>query len=509
MTASTPRRWWIMGALMTSMILVGLDGTVLNVALPTLATDLRATTAQLQWVLDAYILVLAGLMLPLGALADRIGRKPVLLAGVVVFTAGSLAAAYAGTPGWLIVTRAVMGVGAAVILTVPLAVLPTVFAPEERPRAIATMMVAMGLGLPLGPIVGGWLLQHFWWGSVFLLNVPLGIAAVIALVALLPDSRDVTARRTDGVGAVLSTAGLVGVVYAVVEAPTRGWTSAPVLGFAALGLALLAAFTAWERRTDAPMIDLGLFARPRFTWGSLSATIASFAMLGMLFVLPLYLQTVQGHDPLGTGVRLLPMIGGLVVGAKLGERATTRLGSRVPVVAGLGVIVAGLLWGSTIDAATAYAQLAGVLALLGLGMGVTMTPAMDAALGEVPEDRAGAGSALTMAVRQVGGALGVAVLGSVLNAVYTSRLDVGALPPALAGTARESVAAGLAVARTAGDAALAASATGAFVDAMGVAMLTSAGVAVVGMLLAGLLLPARADRAAAPAPTEPQGTMAL
>ena len=500
------RRWLIMGALMLSMIIVGLDGTVLNVALPTLATALHAGTSQLQWILDGYILALAGLMLPVGALADRVGRKRVLIAGVTVFTLGSLSASYAVSPAWLIATRGVMGVGAAVILTVPLAVLPTLYTPQERPRAIATIMVAMGLGLPLGPIVGGWLLQHFWWGSVFLINVPVGIAAVAALAAFLPNSRDEAARRMDVVGAVLSTAGLVAFVYAVVEAPDRGWTSGPVLGFGALGLVLLAGFTWWEGRTADPMIDLPLLARPRFGWGTACATVASFAMLGMLFVLPLYLQVVRGNDPLGTGVRLLPMIGGLVVGAKLGERATERTGNRLPVVAGLAVITVGLLWGTTVTVTSDYLPVAGWLGLLGLGMGLTLTPAMDAALGEVPPARSGAGSALSMALRQVGGALGIAVLGSVLNAVYTAHLAVAGLPAALADTARESVAAGFGVARATGNAALAASAAQSFVDGMRVVMLVSAGVAVLGIAVAAALLPARgtesepAEPALAPVP---------
>jgi len=492
MESRPTHRYWVLGALMLSMIVVGLDSTVLNVALPTLATQLHATTSQLQWIVDAYLLVLGGLMLPLGALADRVGRKPVLVAGVVVFTLGSLTAAYVTSPGWLIATRAVMGMGAAVVLTVPLAVLPTIFTPAERPRAIATMMVAMGLGLPLGPIVGGWLLQHFWWGSVFLINVPIGVLALVALALLLPGSRDTAAGRTDLVGAALSTAGLVALVYGVVEAPERGWTSGAVLGLGGLGVVLLAGFAWWESRVTDPMIDLTLLGRPRFGWGTACATIASFAMLGMLFVIPLYLQAVRGNDPLGTGLRLLPMIAGLIMGARIGERATVRLGNRVPVVAGLGVIVAALGWGSTVAVDTVYLPIACWLALLGLGMGLTMTPAMDAALGEVPPERSGSGSALTMALRQVGGALGVAVLGSVLNAVYTQRLDVTGLPAGAAATARESVAAGLAVARRTGSTALADSAAQSYVHAMSTVMLTSAGTAVLGMVLAAILLPARA-----------------
>lgn len=487
------RRWWVLGALMLSMIVVGLDSTVLTVALPTLATAIHASTSQLQWVQDAYILVLAGLMLPFGAVADRIGRKPVLIGGVAVFTAGSLAAAYAGSPGWLIATRAGMGAGAAVILTVPLAVLPTIFAPQERPRAIATMIVAMGAGLPLGPIVGGWLLEHYWWGSVFLINVPVGALALLALTVLLPDSREQTVARHDGAGAVLSIAGLVALVYGIVEAPERGWSSGVVIVSVGLGLVLLAAFTWWEARSAAPMIDLRLLGRPRFGWGTACATLVSFAMLGLLFALPQYLQLVRGHDPLGTGLRLLPLIGGLVVGAKLGEAATTRLGTRIPVVAGLGVTAAGLLWGATVTVDTGYGPIAGWLTLIGIGMGITMTPAIDAALGEIPAGRYGAGSALTMAVRQVGNALGIAVLGSILNAGYTARLDVAGLPAPLAHTARQSVAAALTVARSTRDGALADSAAQAYTHGMSLAILTSAGLAVLGLIVAAFVMPARAD----------------
>jgi EmrB/QacA subfamily drug resistance transporter len=491
MTFDTRHRWWILGALMLGLILVGLDGTILNVALPTLATALQAKTSQLQWVVDSYLLTLAGLMLPLGAIGDRFGRKRVLLSGITIFTLGSLAAAYATSPGELIAVRAFMGAGAAILATVTLAVLPIIFTPDERPKAIATAMVAMGLGLPLGPIIGGWLLQHCWWGSVFLVNVPVGVLALIAVAVLLPESRDEAPPAIDVVGALLSTAGLVSLVYAVVEAPNAGWTSLKVLGFGGLGLAVLTVFTGWERHTPTPMVDLGLIIRPRFGWGTLCATLATFAMLGLLFVLPLYLQAVRGHDPLATGVRLLPMIGGLIVGAKIGEAATTRVGNRTPVVAGLTVILTGLGWATTIAVDTPYLPMAGWLTLIGLGMGLTMTPAMDAALGEVPAGQSGAGSALTMALRQVGGAFGVAVLGSVLNARYTDRLDVTGLPDPLAHTARESVAAGMAVAHQTGDTALASSAAHAYVHAMSGVMITSSALTVAGIIIAITLLPAR------------------
>src|SRR4051794_1015470 len=491
--ARTPRRWWVLGALILSVILVGLDSTILNVALPTLAADLGASTAQLQWIVDAFVLVLAGLLLPAGAVADRFGRRPVLVGGIAVFTLGSLAAAYSGTATWLIVARAVMGVGAAVIMTVPLAVLPSLFAADERPKAVATITVALGLGLPLGPIVGGWLLEHLWWGSVFLINVPLGVAAAVGVALLLPDTREPSPAPVDVLGAVLSTAGLVAVVYAVVEAPGQGWTSASVLSAGGAGVVLLAAFVLWERRTAAPMVDLSLLSRPRFTWGTVSATVAMFAMLGLLFVVPLYLQSVRGFDPLGTGLRLLPVILGLVVGAKVGERLTVRLGSRIPVVSGLLAIAAALVWGSTLEVGTAYGVMSGWLAVTGVGLGLTITPAMDAVLGEVPPEHSGSGTALTMALRQVGGALGVAVLGSLASAAYTGRLDVSGLPGPAASAVEDSVAGGMAVARALGSRALADDVTGAYVHAMTVVLLTTAALALAGAVLTALRLPARGE----------------
>src|SRR4051794_2974355 len=486
------RRWWVLGALILSVILVGLDSTILSVALPTLAADLGASTAQLQWIVDAFVLVLAGLLLPAGALADRVGRRPVLVGGIVVFTLGSLAAAYSGTATWLIVARPVMGAGAAVILTVPRAVLPSISGPDERPKAIAAVTVALGLGLPLGPILGGWLLQHVWWGAVFLINVPLGVLAAIGVAVLLPRSRGTSSTALDLAGAALSTAGLVGVVYAVVEAPARGWTSAPVLVAGLAGVVLLAGFVVRERRTATPMVDLALLTRPRFTWGTVAATLAMFAMLGLLFVVPLYLQSVRGFDPLGTGLRLLPVILGLVVGAKAGERLTVRLGARIPVVAGLLVIAGALAWGATLEVATPYGVLAGWLSLTGAGLGLTITPAMDAVLGEVPDEHSGSGTALTMALRQVGGALGVAVLGSLAGAAYTGRLDVSGLPAPAASAVEDSVAGGMAVARALGSESLAAQVSAAYVHAVTVVLLVTAGIAVGGAVLAALRLPARA-----------------
>jgi len=489
---ATTRRWWALGALVLSLLTFGFDATILNVALPNLATALHAGTAELQWMIDAYVLVLAGLLLPAGALGDRFGRKAFLLLGLALFGAASVLASYAGGADTVIAARALMGVGAAILTPVTAAVIPTLFPPAERPKAIAFLAIGLGAGVPLGPIIGGYLLRHFWWGSVFLVNVPVVVLAMIAVAVLVPESKDPEPRRVDVVGGLLSTAGMVAFVYAVIAAPEQGWASVRVVAGGLGGLALLVAFVAWERRVAEPMIDLRLFGRPRFLWGSVAGTVASFGMFGLLFVLPLYLQAVRGVDALGTGVRLLPMMAGLIVGARVSERIGARFGARTPIAAGLGLITAGLTLGAWTGVASGYAFVATWLAVTGLGVGLALAPAMDAVLGELPPERSGSGAALTMALRQVGGALGVALLGSLASAVYTGQLDRDAgLPPAAAEASRDSVAGAVAVAARLGDAALAADARQAFAAAMSVVLLACAAVTAVGAVgvLAGLRRP--------------------
>jgi EmrB/QacA subfamily drug resistance transporter len=489
------RRWWALGALVICMLTLGLDGTILNVAVPTLASELHASTGELQWILDAYILVFAGLLLPMGVLGDRIGRKKLLLAGLVLFAAASVLATYAQTSGQLIAARAVMGLGSAIMTPVATAILPVLFAAEERGRAVAVIATAMGLGVPLGPIVGGWLLDHFWWGSVFLINVPVALLGLVAAAVLIPESKDPDPRPGDLPGGVLSTAGLVALVYGVIEAPRRGWGDPNVLGAIGVGAALLAGFALWERHTRYPMIDLRLFSRPRFLWGTTSATLGTFALFGLLFTLPQYLQVVAGHDAFSTGVRLLPLMAGLILGASGSDRIVKWVGTTGPVAAGLAVIAAGLGWGATTSVSDGYALAAGWLTVVGFGVGLSLAPAMDAVLGELPPERAGSGTALTMTLRQVGGALGVALLGSVLQSAYTSRLDVSRLPGgtggAVAQAARDSVAGAMAVAARLGDAALAASARTAYVFGMDVVLVVCALIAAAGAVLVALRLPPR------------------
>ena len=490
---SSPKRWWALVAIVLCALTLGFDSTILNVGLPTLATALDAGTSELQWIVDAYVLVFAGLILPMGALGDRYGRKRLLLLGLALFAASSLFAVYAGGAAGVIAARALMGVGAAILTPLTLATLPVMFAPHERSKAIALMTMGMGIGLPLGPIIGGYLLEHFWWGSIFLINVPVAVIALIAVATLIPESRARDPKPVDLAGGVLSTAGLVLFVYGVIEAPVRGWTDPLVLAALVAGVALLVGFAAVERRLAAPMIDLRWFRRPRFAWGSAAATIVSFSLFGLLFVLPQFFQAVRGDDALAVGLRLLPLIGGLFFGAPLAARLTTKLGAKIPVVLGMGIAAAALLVGTRTEVGSEYGFIAAWLAVAGFGIGLALSPSMEAVLGELPNDEAGSGSAVTMSLRQTGGALGVALLGSLLSAVYRNGVGDGA--PAVA---RESVTGAVALAGQLGDAALAATARAAYVDAMAAVLLACAGLAVVGAVLAAVLLPARADAGSGP-----------
>jgi EmrB/QacA subfamily drug resistance transporter len=495
------RRWWALGALVLCVLTLGLDVTILNVALPTVASDLAVGTGALQWIVNAYVLVFAGLMLPAGALGDRYGRRRLLLLGLAVFGTACLAAAWADSAAALIAVRAVMGAGAAIIMPIVLAVITVLFDERERGKAVSLVVVGIGVGLPLGPIVGGWLLQHFWWGSIFLINVPVVAVAMAALVVLLPESRDPHPAAADVAGGVLSTAGLVALVYGIVEAPARGWGQPLVLTAFAAAVVLLAGFVAWELRTPQPMIDLRLFRNAQFAWGTTAATFASFAMFGLLFTLPQYLQFVHGYDAFGTGLRLLPLIAGIVVGAPLAQQLAARTSYRLPVAAGLLLAAIGLGIGATTDVSSGYGFVAGWLAVAGFGTGMSLTPAMDAVLAVLPPQRAGSGTALTMALRQVAGALGVALLGSLLAAGYTSRLDTSGLSAPLAEQAGDSVTAALAIAARTGDTTLTLSAHNAFVHGMALALAASAAVAAVAAALSVAFLPGRPGRPATAAAT--------
>jgi EmrB/QacA subfamily drug resistance transporter len=491
------RRWWALLVLCLSLVVIGMDNTILNVALPTLARELSATASELQWMVDSYVLVFAGLLLTMGALGDRFGRKLALNIGLLVFVAGSVASAFAGSAGFLIFSRAVMGVGGALIMPSTLSIITNVFPPRERGRAIGVWAGVAGFGIVLGPVIGGWLLEHFWWGSVFLVNVPVAAVAILAGWALVPESKDPNATPLDPVGAVLSIAALVTLVYGIIEAPENGWTDAFTLGAFAAAAVLSIVFIWWERRVEHPMLRMEFFRNPRFSAASAAITLVFFAMFGSIFLLTQHLQFVLGYSPLEAGLRVLP-VAVLIVAAPLSARLVEAIGTKVVVFVGLLTVAAGLTLLSTVEVSTGYGLVAGSIAVIGAGMGFTMAPATESIMGSLPLAKAGVGSAMNDTTRMVGGALGVAVLGSVLASSYGSAIEpaLRGAPPQLAQAAGDSIGAASTIASRLGPAGrpLLDAARAAFVDGMGDAVLVGAAVAALGAVLVLLFLPARPVR---------------
>jgi EmrB/QacA subfamily drug resistance transporter len=506
--ARSPRRWWALAALTLSVLIIGLDGTVINVALPTLSRELGADSAQLQWIGGGYLLALSVAMLPVGMLGDRYGHKRLLVTGISLFGLASLAGIRAGSPAELIAVRSVLGLGAAMIMPLSMAILPRIFAREELPRAVAVWTAATALGMPVGPVVGGWLLNRFWWGSVFVLNVPVVAVALVAAVWLLPSDRG--RERTadvpfDVLGAVLGMVGITALVYGTILVPDDGWADPRVLGGIVGGAGVLAAFLVRQRRTAHPLVDLGLFADRAFRWGTLLAVFVNFAVMGILFVVPQYLQSVLGHDALGTGVRILPLIGGLMAAAALSEALVPRFGARRVIPAGLALLAAGSMLAATTGTGDGYGFAAVWLTLTGLGFGIAVVPATSLVLGSLPAERTGQGTSLLETVQQVGGVLGVAGLGSALSAGYLGRLRVHGLSHSAAGAARDSVTGADGVAARLHDPALLASAHGAFVHGMNLVMMVCGASALAAAVLGLLFLPDSGPKAAHATQGDPAG----
>ncbi|MCU7730490.1 MFS transporter [Actinoplanes sp. KI2] len=486
--ATSTMRWYALAALALSTLAIGLDTTILSVALPTLSRDLHASTGDLQWFTNAYLLVLAAVLLPAGMLGDRFGRKKLLLGALFVFGAASAACAWAASAGQLIAARSILGLGAAVLMPLSGAVLTVLFDERDRSKALSVWLTASALGIPLGPLLGGWLLDNFWWGSVFLINVPLVALALIAVALWVPESHGDRTRRFDPLGVLLSAAGLVALTYGIIEAGDRGWGDARSLSTMIGGAVLLAAFAGWQRKARAALVDLDLFRSRAFTGGAVLATLASFAMLGLLFALPQYFSAVGGQDAFGSGLRLLPVIGGLLVGARTAEKLAARAGHRLVVAFGLALITAAMVVGSRTGAGSGYGFVAAWITVAGIGLGFTMPPSMDVALGALTPQRSGVGNGLLQAMRQVGGAIGVAILGTVLAGAYRDHL-----PPAAPPVARQSAAAG--VEATAHDPGLLHAVQTAFTHGMDVSLLVAAAVAGAGAILALVLLPGHSPAA--------------
>jgi EmrB/QacA subfamily drug resistance transporter len=490
------RRWWTLLVLSVSLLIIIIDDTIINVAVPTLQRELGASATALQWIVDAYILAFAGLLLTMGALGDRFGRKRFLQLGLLVFAGASVFGAYAASASQLILARALMGVGGALIMPSTLSILIDVFPRQERVKAIGIWTGIASLGIPLGPIVGGWLLEQYWWGSVFLLNVPIVLVALAAGLILVPESRHPTPRRPDLPGLALSVMALTALVYGIIEAPASGWTSPAVLGSLAAALVTGAGFILHEARVREPMLNLRLFRNPRLGWGTGAVTVAALALTGLAFNLTQYLQFVQGYTPLHAGLRFLPLAIGFGIAGPVSQRLVPRIGTGRTVAAALGGAAMLLAALSRVEPGTSYWLVGAALLLIGLGVGAAFVPSTDAVMAAVPEADAGLGSAINDSGRQVGAALGIGILGALTNVGYASGIGtaVSRLDPDLAAAAKRSLGAALQVADQIGGpagAALRQAAMTAFTDGFGLAMLAGAALLAAGAVLVLRHLPAR------------------
>ncbi|MGP4051078.1 MFS transporter [Streptomyces sp. 2A115] len=500
------RRWAILGVLMLSLLIVVLDNSILNVAIKTISTPaptgLGATQSELEWAINSYTLVFAGLLFSAGLLGDRLGRKKVLLGGLVVFGIGSALAASSGSPVELIAFRAVMGLGAAFVMPATLAVLMNVFERHEQPKAIGIWAGGVGLAIAIGPITGGVLLDHFWWGSVFLINVPIVLVALALMVWLVPDSRDPKPGRIDPIGVVLSVVGLVLLVYGIIKGgQLADFTDPAVLATIGAGLAVLVGFVVFEKRSSHPSIDVTYFKDKVFSSAIAAIALVFFALMGVTFFSVFYTQSVRGYSPLQTGLLMLPLAAAQMIFAPRARLLVDRFGNKATTAGGMLIIAATLAAFATLEADTPIWILEVIFFLMGTGMAHIMTPTSVVIMQTLPREKAGSASALSNTFRQVGGALGIAVLGSVLSAAYRSGIE-DKLPAAARRTAGESIESTLGYAAKLGPKgdALIGPANDAFLHAMHVTALCGAGVAFVGTVVVALFLPGRA-----PAPEEKAG----
>ncbi|MFH8730197.1 MULTISPECIES: MFS transporter [unclassified Streptomyces] len=505
------RRWAILGVLMLSLLIVVLDNSILNVAIKTISTPppvgLGATQGELEWAINAYTLVFAGLLFTAGLLGDRLGRKKVLVFGLVVFGLGSALAAESGSPVQLIIFRAIMGIGAAFVMPATLAILMNVFERDEQPKAIGIWAGGVGIAIAIGPITGGLLLDHFWWGSVFLVNVPIVIIAVVLMLALVPDSRDPKPGRIDLVGVALSVVGLVLLVYGIIKGgQLADFTDPAVLLTIAAGLVVLVGFVLYEKRSDHPSIDITYFKNKVFSAAIAAIALVFFALMGVTFFSVFYTQSVRGYSPLQTGLLMLPLAAAQLIFAPRARLVVDRFGVRATTTGGLVILAAMLAAFTILDADTPIWILEVIFFLMGMGMAHVMTPTSVVIMQALPREKAGSASALSNTFRQVGGALGIAVLGSVLSTAYRSGIEdkLGLLPAGLRHTAGESIEATIGVAAKLGPRgdALVGAANDSFLHAMHVTAVCGAGIALVSAVVTILFLPGRPPRTPAEESTE-------
>ncbi|MFV0526691.1 MAG: MFS transporter [Acidimicrobiales bacterium] len=481
-----PRRGLILGIMCLSLVLIIATVSSLNVAIPTIVRELDPTSSQQLWIIDAYALVFAGLLLLTGALGDRYGRKYALILGLVIFASASTVAAYATDPVHLIVYRGIMGVGAALIMPATLSTLTVVYAPKDRAKAIATWAGFAGAGGALGPLASGLLLERFWWGSVFFIAAPIAVIALIGVVAYVPNSADSAHHRLDYVGALLSVVSLVALVYGIIQGPESGWGQANVLGAFVVSVAAGAAYVWWERSVEFPLLDPRYFLIARFGLGALTVTLAFLAMFGMFFLMTLYLQFVLGYSPLGAAVRLLPFSLVMVVLAPRSPALTARFGSRAVVATGFVIQAAGFAVASRLQVGSSYLLLLTAVLPMAVGMALLMPPTTNAIVTSLPQDKAGVASAVNDTTREVGGALGIALLGTLATVGYHNAMAGDAtagVPEPLAELARDSIGGAMLAASQLPDQSLAgplvATARQAYVDAINLPLLVASGVAVV------------------------------
>ena len=488
------RRWKTLGVLSLCLLVIGLDNTILNVALPSLQEEFDASTSTLQWMVDSYLLVFAGLLLAMGTLGDRFGRKLALQSGLVLFGGASLAVLLVDSSEQLIAVRALMGIGGALIMPATLSIISNVFPREERGKAIAIWSAMAAIGIGLGPLFGGLLLEWFPWSSVFLLNVPVAAVALVLGFRLVPESRDPEPGAFDFAGVALSIGTLVSLVYGIIEAPELGWTDPTILSCFGTAAALAVAFVRWELRTPAPMLDLSYFRNPRFSIASLGLSMASFALFGAIFATTQYLQDAHGYSALEAGAAMVPVALGLVIGSGSSIKLVGHFGASKVIPAGLvglaTVLGSTLLWTHDMS----YLPIGVWFFGLAVSMGWIMGPATSSVMGSVPEEKSGVASAMNDVTRQVAGALGTAVVGSLISSLYSSRVSdaTAGLPESARAAAEESVGQAHAVADGLGGAdaaSLSEAASSAFTDALGLGFAVAAATALVAAVIVARRLP--------------------
>jgi EmrB/QacA subfamily drug resistance transporter len=502
------RRWFLLGIMCLSLVMVVMAVSGLNVAIPSIQQSLGATATDLQWIIDSYAIIFAGLLLSAGAIGDRFGRKRALQGGLLLFGAGSLVGTVVDSVELVIVARTVMGIGAAFVMPATLSIITAVFPPEERGKAIAVWAGFAGAGGALGPLVVGflltdwWVFPAYWWGAAFLVNVFLVAGVFTAVTVYSPRSKDDEVTPLDPVGAALSIVGLAALLYAIIEGPVKGWSSTEVVAAGVVAAITLVGFVRWELRAEHPMLPMSYFRNANFSVGSGVVTFAFGVMFGFFFLMTQFLQFVRGYSPLDAGVATLPLAAMLVIVSPRSASLSETIGSTKVMSAGFGFVTAGFVLMATVDTSSSYLVIAAALVLLGIGMGITVAPATGSIMSAVPLNKAGVGSAVNDTTREVGGALGIAVLGSIANSAYRSNVDdevFGSLPPDAADAAGESVGAAVQVAAGLPDelAAMVQGAAGdAFTTAFSTSLLAAAAIAaLIGVIVA--VVGGRAVRAGA------------